>query len=259
MIQRLFVLLVVVGLLAACAQTGQKRLHSRADWVDNTPAAVNTQLGIEYLKKGMKEAALGKLHKALSQDPKYPLAHTSIAILYEQLGEKNLAETHYKKAHQLDGSDPVNLNNYGQFLCRNGELKKADSMFTAALEDPLYRYPEMVHTNAGICSRQIPNREKAEVHFRKALDVNPRYAPALSQMIRISFEKENYLATRAYLQRVEEQSKLTPEFLWVGVQSEAKLGNKDAAASYALSLKNLYPTSTQAGALLKWEKDPGVH
>jgi type IV pilus assembly protein PilF len=205
----------------------------------------------------MKEAALAKLQKAIKQDPDYVLAHTSIALLYEQLGEKELADEHYRKAYRLDRDDPVNLNNYGQFLCRNGDLEKAEKMFNRALEDPLYQYPEMVYTNAGICARQQPDIPKAEEYFRKALQKSPTYAPALNQMIRISFEKQNYLATRAYLQRAQQQAKLSPEFLWIGVQSETQLGNKNAAASYALTLKNLYPTSTQTEALLQWEKQQG--
>lgn len=252
------ILVCCVAALAACTPIQTKTgTHVREDSVGQTPAEVNTQLGIQYMSKGMKESALSKLNKALKQDPDYLLAHTSIALLYEQLGEQKLAEEHYRRAYRIDDTDPVNLNNYGQFLCRNGELEKAEKMFRKALKDPLYRYPDMVYTNAGICARQEPDIEKAEEFFRKALEKNPTYAPALSQMIRISFEKQNYLATRAYLQRAQQQAKLSPEFLWIGVQSEAQLGNKDAAASYALSLKNLYPTSTQTEALLKWEQQKG--
>jgi type IV pilus assembly protein PilF len=76
-------------------------------------------------------------------------------------------------------------------------------------------------------------------------------------MIRFSFKQKNYLATRAYLQRLQEVSPLTAEFLWIGVQAEEVLGDKNAQASYSLGLKNRYPESEQTQALVEWERSQG--
>lgn len=222
---------------------------------DQKPAEVHTQLGLEYMRKGMYEVSLKKFKEALKADPSSQVANTSIAILYEQLGESDEAARYYRKAYRLNKDDAVTLNNYGQFLCRKGDLDEANAMFMKAVKDPLYRSPHMVYTNAGICARQKPDLDLAEGYFRQALQRNPKYVPALQQMIRISFERENYLATRAYIQRLGEQEKLSPEYLWIGIRAEAELGNLDAMSSYSLFLKNEYPTSTQAQALQEWERD----
>jgi type IV pilus assembly protein PilF len=248
--------ILVVSLLGACA-TPSKQPASDSD--AQTPAEVNTQLGIEYMRKGMYEASLEKFKKALAQNPRLAIAHASIAVLYEQLGENELADQHYVKAYRLNPNDSLILNNYGQYLCRIGSLEEADQMFTKALQDPLYRSPETILTNAGLCAEKRPDVELAEKYFRQALQKNPRFQPALRQMVRNSFAQQHYLATRAYLQRLQELTPLTAEFLWIGVRTEAELGDRNASSSYAMLLKNGFPESEQAQALIEWERTQRGH
>jgi len=240
-------------LLGACA-SNQSRFVKQEK---GDPAKVNTQLAIEYMRAGMYEASMQKFKKALKQNPELQVAHSSVAILYEKLGETALAEKHYRRAYNLDSKDSPTLNNYGQFLCREGRLKEADEMFTRAAGNPLYRHPETVYTNAGVCALRQPDPVLADTYFRKALQANPQYPPALREMAKSSFEKQKYLATRAYLQRLQEVSALTPEYLWIGVQAESALGDRNAVSSYALALKNRFPESDEAQALLEWEHKQG--
>jgi type IV pilus assembly protein PilF len=249
------ILVVAVGILAAslfggCATTEKE---PASDSATRTPAEVNTQLGIAYMREGMYEASLDKFNKALAQDPRLAIAHASLAVLYERLGEIDLADKHYVKAYRLDADDPIILNNYGQYLCRKGRLEEADRMFLKALRDPLYRFPETILTNAGLCAQQRPDLELAEKYFRQALEKNPSFQPALRQMVRNTFAQQQFLATRAYLQRLQERGPLTAEFLWIGVRAESQLGDRDAASSYALLLKNEFPESMQTQALIEWE------
>jgi type IV pilus assembly protein PilF len=246
---------LLLVLLTGCASTGQRNYKSSEG--EKSPAEVNAQLGIEYMRKGMYEASMEKLDKAVRQNPDLQLAQVSLAILYERLGEDELAEKHYRKAYHIDRQDPVTLNAYGQYLCRKGDLDRADSMFVAALKDPLYQMPELVYTNAGICARERPDLDKAERYFRAALQRNPRYQPALQEMVRTMFLKQQYLATRAYLQRLQELSPLTPEFLWIGVRAESELDDRKAVAGYALALKQRHPESEETQALIEWERQAG--
>jgi len=243
-------MIVTVFLLGACSSSKSRF----AEQEKGDPAEVNTQLAIEYMREGMYEAAMEKFKKALKQNPDLQVAHSSVAILYERLGETGLAEEHYRKAYNLNRRDSATLNNYGQFLCRDGRLKEADKMFTDAVKNPLYRYPETVYTNAGICAHKRPDPVLAATYFRKALQANPKYQPALREMAKNSFAQEKYLATRAYLQRLQEVAKLAPEYLWIGVRAESALGDKDAVSSYALLLKNRFPESDETQALLEWER-----
>ena len=246
-------LVTTVLLLGAC--TSNKSRFAEQEKGD--PAEVNTQLAIEYMREGMYQASMEKFKKALKQNPNLQVAHASLAILYERLGENELAEKHYRKAYNLNRKDPLTLNNYGQFMCRDGRLKEADKMFAAAVKDPLYRHPETVYTNAGICAQMRPDPVLADTYFRKALQANPKYPPALREMVKGSFAEEKYLATRAYLTRLQDVATLTPEYLWIGVRAEEALGDKNAVSSYALILKNQYPEADETQALIKWEHKLG--
>ncbi|MFQ5642205.1 MAG: type IV pilus biogenesis/stability protein PilW [Thiogranum sp.] len=245
--------MTTVLLLGACSSNKSRFVEQEK----GDPAEVNTQLAIEYMREGMYEAAMEKFEKALKQNPDLQVAHTSMAILYERLGEDDLASKHYRKAYHINRKDPLTLNNYGQFLCRKGRLEEADKMFMAAVKDPLYRYPETLYTNAGICAVKRPDLLLADTYFRKALQSNPQYPPALRKMVEISFAQEKYLAARAYLQRLQEVAPLTPKYLWIAVRAESALGDRDAVSSYALVLKNRYPESDEAQALVEWEQKQG--
>ena len=243
--------LLAALLLASCAPA---ELNSRDNRGEQTSASVNTQLGIEYMREGMYEASLEKFRKAISQDPSYQPAQTSLAVLYERLGETGLAEKHYRKAYGINPRDALTLNNYGQFLCRQARYKEADRMFRSALKDPLYRHPETILTNAGLCARRRAMLDEAADYFRQALKHNPKYPPALREMARVSFARKHWLGVRAYLQRLQEIRPLSPEFLWMGVQTEHELGDRNAVASYALLLKNRYPESEETRQLIEWER-----
>ncbi|MEE9575548.1 MAG: type IV pilus biogenesis/stability protein PilW, partial [Gammaproteobacteria bacterium] len=64
-----------------------------------------------------------------------------------------------------------------------------------------------------------------------------------------SYSNANYLSARAYLQRYLEISAHTARSLWLGINIETELGDKDALSSYELLLKNKFPTSKEAGLL----------
>jgi len=236
--------------LSACASGPAQRQAEGQD-----PAEINTQLGVEYLRKGMLEESSDALQKAVSQNPRYAPAHDAIAVLYEQLGEIDKADYHYRRSLALDPKNAATMNNFGQFLCRRGKLDEADGYFQKALKDPLYRYPEMVNTNAGICAAKVPDAARAEAYFRKALQINDKYVPALGEMAKLSYSTANYLGARAYLQRYEQLTKLPADLLWLAVLNEDKLGDSGASASYALLLKKDYPDSTQTRDLLQWQNE----
>lgn len=255
MMRRLVTGMLLSLMLAGCVTTVEPQYDNHESKKD--PAEVNAQLGIEYMRKGMYEASLEKLKKAIRQNPNLQLAHVSLGILYERLGEQDQAAVHYRKAYSINDKDPVTLNAYGQYLCRIGKLDEADGMFRTAVKDPLYQYPELVYTNAGICARRRPDAQLAEKYFRQALQRNPKYQPALQEMARTSFASEQYLATRAYLQRLQALTTLTPEFLWIGVRAEHAMNNMNAMSSYALVLKNQYPEAEETQALIEWERKLG--
>jgi len=239
-------LLISAALLGACATQKQQ------DTTKKDPeqlATLNVQLAIEYMKAGKFEVALAKLERALDYDSNSVAAHATLGILYSRIGELDKAERHYSKAVKLAPSDPSVYNNFGQFLCSRGRIDEGLKMIDRALEFPLYRTPALAWTNAGICELSMGRTESAEQNFRAALKIDPAFAPALLQMIRISVKNEDFLSGRAYLQRYSQVGEQTAVTLWLGVQIERELGDKDTAASYGLALKSRFRewTTTSCG------------
>lgn len=240
--------IVLASLLAACAPQGVREESI------SSPARLNVELGKAYIHEGDYKQAMTKLQRAVAQSPNYPEAHGTLAILHWRLGELDQAERAFREAISLDPKEPQFHNNYGVFLCERGRYEAAEEQFMQALANPLYETPEHAYTNAGLCALRAGNRDRAETHFRAALQRNPKFAPALLRMGEISYDKELYLQSRAYLQRYGEVAPPTAESLWLGVRAERKLGDRDAAASYALRLRSRFPDSEQTRALLESNK-----
>lgn len=242
--------LLAVLLLGAC--NGQTGGHSnlRPSVHTNNVALTNLNLGIEYMRTGNYERALEKLNRAKEADPGYYATYNAFGLLYQELKAPARAEESFKQALSLNPSDSSTLNNYGRFLCQNGRRKDAEKIFQQAADNPLYDTPEIAIANAGTCAMLDGDKDEAEAYFRKALKVNPKVPTALLQMAQISYDRGEYLPARGFLQRYMAVAEHTPASLWLGIQIEGKLGNKDAVSSYALLLRNRYPGSDEA-ALLK--------
>jgi type IV pilus assembly protein PilF len=218
-----------------------------------TPAEINVQLGVGYMQQGRTDLALEKLTRALELDPSSAQGHSVIAVLYERIGQQELAGTHYRRAIALAPQDPGIQNNYGRFLCTQNRLEEAERYFLSAVKDPHYRSPEVAYTNAGICAKRVPDLAKAEQYLRSALQVDPHYPPALVEMAEISYEQGNFLPARAYLQRYLDAAPNSAESLWLGIRIERKLGDRNAVASYSLLLKTHFPDSEETRWLLESE------
>ena len=237
-------------MLAACnTTTGGGGDNIRPSTTSNEAATTNLRLAVEYMQRHEYEHALEKLDRARKLDPGYALTYNTYGVLYQTLGDNARAEQNFKRALQLGGDDSATMNNYGRFLCQQNRLEEADAVFRKAASNPLYETREIPLANAGICMLGAKRIPEAEKYFRSALELNPRMSTALVQMARLSQEQGDALRARGYLQRYLEVSKPTAESLWLGIQIEEELGDRDAVASYSMMLRNNFPDSEQAQKL----------
>jgi len=251
----LFALLFLVG----CQQGAVRPGGTSPDMVDNTgqfgqdsqtgAGDVYVKLAIAYMREGHLDVALKKAKQALSVEPANAEGHNVIALLYDRLGERDLAEKHFLRSLKIESKNSYVLNAYASFLCQQQRFAEADQYFLKALENPLYRTPEVALTNAGICAARDNDLQKAENYLRRALTFNPEFSLALIQMAQISFQAGENLSSRAYLQRYLEKARPTPASLWLGIQNERLLGDQNAVSSYSLMLKNNFPDSREVQLL----------
>lgn len=234
-------------LLTACASGGSR------DDSDDDPgrhaAEVNTKLGQAYMARGQYEIALDKLKKAVREDNSYAPAHTVLAVLYERIGETDLAEKHYHEAVEVDPNDGDVNNNYGAFLCRTDKSAQADPYFRKALEDPFYSTPAVAMANAGSCALERGETEMAETYLRQSLGFDAEFPDALLTMAGLKYQTADYFSARGFLQRYESVGPMTPESLMTGYQIETRMNNPTDARQYGNRLLDLFPDSAQAGEI----------
>lgn len=239
----LLVLAAFITLLSACASQKIKDPYNETE----TQKAVisNTSLGLEYMNRGQYEVALGKLKRAVKEDPDYAPAQTVLAVLYERIGEKELAGKHYKKAYEASPKDGDVNNNYGVYLCQNGKYNEAIRHFLAALDDPFYSSPSIALSNAGSCALNAGELDRAEDYLRRALKIEPELPDALMNMSRLCFEQKEYLKARAFMQRYEAASGHSADTLLLAYRIEMASDNPKAANTYKLMLEHDFPDSEQ--------------
>ena len=240
----LILLFTILVFVSACASQQQDDPDEKSQ--SRKAAESNTSLGLEYMNRGQYEVALGKLKKAVKADPDYAPGHTVIAVLYERIGEMDLAGRHYRKAYDADPTSGDVNNNYGTYLCKTGKEDKAIEHFLAALDDPFYSSPSVALTNAGSCALGKGDPVAADEYLRRALKIEPEFPDALMTMVRLNYQQQNYLKSRAFMQRYEAVASHDATSLLLAYKVEKASGDARAAGKYRRALETNFPKSDQA-------------
>lgn len=244
--------------LAGCVTTSSRPEPPPASSDD--AAQYNMQLGVSYLRQNNLPAARDKLEKALEQDPDLATAHAALGVVFERLEDPEGAEKHYRRAVDLDGSDPDNLNALAVFTCsRKQKPNDALKLFDRAIAIPLSvktANRTMLYTNAGTCAKKV-DLARSEAYLRGALAQNPTFPDALYQLADVSLERGNPLQARGFIERYLAAGKPTPAALWLGVRIEQTLNDTAAAGRYGDQLRKTFPDSNETRLLLNQSRSTG--
>ncbi|MGH8701596.1 MAG: type IV pilus biogenesis/stability protein PilW [Burkholderiales bacterium] len=213
-------------------------------------ARIHTELAANYFEIGNLAVALEEIKEALSADRDFGPAHNVAGLIYAQLKEDRLAEESFQRALRINSTDPDAHNNYGIFLCERKQEREAIRHFMVAVRNPLYPTPDRSYINAGLCARRSGDPAGAAEFFLLALKLRPNQPQALYQMADLSYVRGDYGETKGYLNRLMQAGQSTAEALWLGVRVERRLGDRNSEASYAKQLRNNYPNSKEARALI---------
>ncbi|MGR9012390.1 MAG: type IV pilus biogenesis/stability protein PilW [Gammaproteobacteria bacterium] len=231
-------LVPLVAVLVACGSSSNTK-HDNA-------GEIHFQLGVRYLSMNKLELAKENLLRALSSNSDNAQAHNALAYLYEKLNQPDKAKDHYETALNLTPNDLGIKNNLGRFLCEHGELDEGMEILSDAGSSPLNDRQWLALTNAGRCQLDMGQKQQAESYFRQALQLNKAYAPALSEMQKIAYEKGDFWSAKGFLQRYLGVANHTSETLWYAAQAERALGNIELAKQYKKLLLERFPLSTEA-------------
>ncbi len=220
-----------------------------------TSTRIHTELAAGYYELGNMGVALEEVGIALRADPNYVPAHNIAGQIYARLKEDRLAQQSFERALKINPLDSAANHNYGTFLCQRQREEEGIKHILTALRNPLYQNAASSYVNAGLCARRRGDMVAAEEYFMKALQLRPDQLQALYHVADIQYQRNNFLSAKSFLERFTRVAAPNAEVLWLAVRIERRLGDNNAVASYAQQLRNNFPNSKEAGALLAGQYD----
>jgi type IV pilus assembly protein PilF len=203
-------------------------------------------LARHYIGEGNWEAAKRNLELATEIDAKNAEVYEAFALVYQSTGEYELAEENFKKAISLDSKFSRCRNNYAAFLYSRERYEEAEEQLDYVVKDTLYSGRPNAFVNLGLCRLKLFDTQGAEEAFVRALAMDRTNQIALLELARIRYEAQDYPSANKYYGIYRTAAKQqSAAGLLLGIQLSKVDNNRDAEASYALALRNLYPQSAE--------------
>lgn len=240
-------------LLGGCVTTERGGVGSKRD--PNKNLEYSLQLARSYINDRNWDAAKRHLKNAMEIDDESAEIYEAMALVFQNTGEIELAEENYRKSIRLDPNSSRARNNYAAFLYFLQRYEEAAEQLEIVVQDTLYRKRGVALANLGRCYQQLKRWSNAEEVFRRALLLDRDNPVLMYEMAETYFQLADYSVSQkyydAYRAKVKQQA---PQALLLGIRLADKFENSNAFSSYALALKNLYPTSQ---AYLDYKKEFG--
>ncbi|HBD7125782.1 TPA: type IV pilus biogenesis/stability protein PilF/PilW [Legionella pneumophila] len=222
---RYLLTIIICLFVGACQHTQDNEEPNTIRKVNLSKAAsFNVQLGLGYLKQGDRPRAKKKLLTALEQQPDSADVNAALAYYFEQTKELEQAKKFYHKAITLSQNGGAQLNNYGAFLCRQGDYK-----------------------NAGLCAMAIPDHDKAILYFTKALNQDPSRKESLYELVKLQSKIAHDKEALELLQKHADLVLNDKVMLALAKDIANRTGQYTLAAEYENSFNKLEQTNNISG------------
>lgn len=233
------------------SRRGFDRVAREVEVTDRSPRAGvafgQVQLARQHLQAGRLPEAEKLLRDALRSDARSADAHTVLALVLDRTGRARDAGSHYRRAVELAPARGEVLNNYGVWLCGQGQLDESLSWFERAAAAPGYPTLAMALANAGTCALRAGQSDRAERDLRRAVGIDPRNPVALGALAELAFQAGRMLEARAFIERRLAAAPADGASLLLASQIEQKLGDSDAARRYRERKQKEFPDTGNSG------------
>jgi type IV pilus assembly protein PilF len=251
----MFSALIIGSILTAGCVTESVGLVVPEAASDDEQSEVNLALGVRYVQEGRADLAIEPLLRAIEVSPRSAEAHSVLALAYDTEGSIGLAEQHHTRAAQLAPGNPDIQNGYAVFLCRQNRWSDAEPYFERAIRSARREAMLNLTMNAALCARRSGEMADAERYFRSALDLDRQNVNALRAMVDISIRTSDFLAGRAFWQRLEAASPIVDQDLYSCYVIETELNASTEAQACLNRLREEFPGSPVLNQLLALERD----
>jgi type IV pilus assembly protein PilF len=243
-----------VGCETVTTDEGTGEVVPKVDKDANQQSALNDYITLAngYLKEGKRASALTAINKGLAIDDESPELLNTLAVYYMTDGEDELAEKEYKKAIRYNSDDTASKLNYGVFLYSHKRYDEACDMLGKATEDVQYSRRDAAFLNYGVCLKRQGKMKEAEDAFRRSYVNDSRNPRVVLQLAVLKFDTGDFEQSTQLYEKFLSMSKQNAESLWLGIRLAHVMGQEDKQASYALFLKNQFPSSSEYGEYKAW-------
>jgi type IV pilus assembly protein PilF len=237
-------LLVLLGLMAGCVTK-----YSGGNQMSSDPEGTLDErvvLARQYIGVGGWENAKRNLELVQEVDPNNAEVFEAFALLYQSIGEFEMAENRFRAALKAEPALSRARNNCATFLYSQGRFIEAEREFYRVTEDTLYSDRPVAFVNLGLCRLQLEYTAGAEAAFTRAMSMDRRDPEALLEMGFLHLEAgDTHEAARYHGTFRTVSPQQSPRGLLLGLEIADQTGDWDPLGSYELALRNLYPDSLE--------------
>jgi Tfp pilus assembly protein PilF len=180
---KIFVILTLVTLVAACSSKSDKRKHQSQLYFG---AGTQSLMSQDYTD------ALTNLLKANELDPDNAGILTNLGMAYYFKGERDLAVKTLKKSIELDEDNSDAKINLASIYFKDGDFDNSEKIYKSVLKHLTYDKQARTLYNLGVIELQRKRLSSAENYFKKSIKEESNYCPSYFQLGLIQYEKKQF-------------------------------------------------------------------
>ncbi len=237
-------IIALLALLSACVTSQSGGFAEKAD--AQKAYETSLELARAYIANGQWDQAKRHLQYAETVEKNNAETLEALALVFQNTGEIEIAADYYSRAVIIAPQEMRIRNNYAAFLYGQEQYQQAAEQLEIVSTDLLYERRVDAFVNLGRCYIKLDRLKEAQHAFRRAYLMDQESPMVLLSMAEATYLNGSFPESQrfydAFRSRVKQQSAAS---LWLGIRLAWEFGDQDAASSFALALKNLYPKSEQ--------------
>ena len=225
---------------------------SKADFITDSDetdarkrARIRLELAVGYFEQGKTTTALDELKQSINADPTLFEAYNLRGLIYMRLNDAGLAEESFRKALFINPRAANVQHNYGWLLCQQSRVPEAVQMFTAAIADPNYGDRAKTWMTQGLCQMKIGKVAEAEASLTHSYELDAGNPITGYNLALLLFNRGEFVRAQFYVRRLNNSELANSESLWLGINVERRMENREAMSQLASQLKKRFPQSKE--------------
>ena len=214
-------------------------------------ARTRLALAAGYLENGQASVALDELKQVLQIDPNFADAYSLGGLIYMNLNDMRLAEANFQRALSLSPGNADVLHNMGWMYCQQRRYPEARAAFERAIAIPTYTERAKTFMAQGVCEARSGDKARAEASLMRSYELDAANPVTGYNLSRLLYERGDYSRAQFYIRRLNNSELANAESLWLGIQVERRMANRQAMDQLASQLRRRFPQSRE---LLLYER-----